>query len=127
MTAFLVKNLLPLALLTMITYVSLFFSFKQAGTRVSFGTAAILTAAVLLSTVTSGLPQIGYTVAIEWGFYAFIFLAAVCIVIGLIGDRLYEQRRFSDLRRLEIFARLFYPAYIIVVVLAYFLHFRSHA
>ena len=126
-TAFLAKNLLPLALLAMITYVSLFFPFKQAGTRVSFGTAAILTAAVLLSTVTSGLPQIGYTVAIEWGFYAFIFLSAVCIVIGLIGDRLYEQRRFSDLRRLEIFARLFYPAYIIVVVLAYFLRFRSRA
>ena len=127
LAAFLVKNLLPLALLAMITYVSLFFPFKQAGTRVSFGTAAILTAAVLLSTVTSGLPQVGYTVAIEWGFYAFIFLSATCIVIGLIGDRLYEQRRFSDLRRLDIFARIYYPTFIIVVVLAYFLHFRSHA
>jgi branched-chain amino acid transport system substrate-binding protein len=123
--AFLVKNLLPLALLAMITYVSLFFPFKQAGTRVSFGTAGILTAAVLLSTVTSGLPQVGYTVAIEWGFYAFIFLSMTCIVIGLVGDRLYEQRRFSDVRRLDIFARIYYPAFILVVVLAYFLHFTG--
>ena len=123
--AFLVKNLLPLALLAMITYVSLFFPFKQASTRVSFGISGILTAAVLLSTVTSALPQVGYTVAIEWGFYAFIFLSAICIVIGLIGDRLYEQRRFGDLRRLDIFARIIYPTFIIVVVFAYFLHFRS--
>jgi hypothetical protein len=34
LAAFLVKNLLPLALLAMITYVSLFFPFKQARTRV---------------------------------------------------------------------------------------------
>ena len=109
----------------MITYVSLFFPFKQASTRVSFGISGILTAAVLLSTVTSALPQVGYTVAIEWGFYAFIFLSATCILIGLIGDRLYEQRRFSDLRRLDIFARIYYPAFIIVVVLAYFVHFSG--
>jgi branched-chain amino acid transport system substrate-binding protein len=94
---------------------------------VSFGISGILTAAVLLSTVTGALPQVGYTVAIEWGFYAFIFLSATCILIGLIGDRLYEQRRFSDLRRLDIFARLYYPAFIIVVVIAYFLHFSGRA
>ena len=66
------------------------------------------------------------SVAIEWGFYAFVFLSITCIVIGLVGDRLYEQRRFSDLRRIDIFARIYYPVFIIVVVLAYFLHFRSH-
>jgi branched-chain amino acid transport system substrate-binding protein len=92
---------------------------------VSFGITGILTAAVLLSAVTSGLPQVGYTVAIEWGFYAFIFLSLICILIGLIGDRLYEQRRFNDLRRLELFARIFYPTFVIVVVLAYFLHYSS--
>jgi ABC-type branched-subunit amino acid transport system substrate-binding protein len=125
LAAFLVKNLLPLALLAMITYVSLFFPFKQATTRVSFGISGILTAAVLLSSVTSALPQVGYTVAIEWGFYAFIFLSATCILIGLIGDRLYEQRRFSDLRRLDILARIYYPAFVVLVVLAYFLHFSN--
>jgi hypothetical protein len=48
-----------------------------------------------------------------------------CIVIGLVGDRLYEQRRFSDLRRLDIFARIYYPVFIMVVVLAYFLRFTG--
>jgi ABC-type branched-subunit amino acid transport system substrate-binding protein len=116
---FLLKNLLPLGLLAAITYVSLFFPHSQTGERVAFAVSAILTAAVLLTSVTSVLPQIGYTVAIEWGFYAFILLSAICIIIGLAGDWLYEQGRYQELRRLDIFSRLFYPAFILAVVLAY--------
>ena len=116
---FLLKNLLPLGLLAAITYVSLFFPHSQTGERVAFAVSAILTAAVLLTSVTSVLPQIGYTVAIEWGFYAFILLSAICIIIGLIGDWLYEQGRYQELRRLDLFSHLFYPAFIAVVVLAY--------
>ncbi len=116
---FLLKNLLPLGLLAAITYVSLFFPHSQTGERVAFAVSAILTAAVLLTSVTSVLPQIGYTVAIEWGFYAFILLSAICIIIGLAGDWLYEQGRYQELRRLDIFSHVFYPAFIIVVVLAY--------
>lgn len=116
---FLLKNLLPLGLLAAITYVSLFFPHSQTGERVAFAVSAILTAAVLLTSVTSVLPQIGYTVAIEWGFYAFILLSAICIIIGLAGDWLYEQGRYQELRRLDLFSHLFYPAFIAVVVLAY--------
>ncbi|MEZ4561223.1 MAG: ABC transporter substrate-binding protein [Thermomicrobiales bacterium] len=116
---FLLKNLLPLGLLAAITYVSLFFPHSQTGERVAFAVSAILTAAVLLTSVTSVLPQIGYTVAIEWGFYAFILLSAICIIIGLAGDWLYEQGRYQELRRLDLFSHLFYPAFILAVVLAY--------
>lgn len=120
---FLLKNLLPLGLLAAITYVSLFFPHSQTGERVAFAVSAILTAAVLLTSVTSVLPQIGYTVAIEWGFYAFILLSAICIIIGLAGDWLYEQGRYQELRRLDLFSHLFYPAFIAVVVLAYVYHY----
>jgi hypothetical protein len=123
LAAFLVKNLLPLGLLAAITYVSLFFSYKQTAERVSLGISGILTAAVLLSNVTGGLPQVGYTVAIEWGFYAFIFLSATCIVISLIGDRLYDERRLHDLHRLDIFSRLYYPTVILIVVVIYALKY----
>ena len=120
---FLLKNLLPLGLLAAITYVSLFFPHSQTGERVAFAVSAILTAAVLLTSVTGVLPQIGYTVAIEWGFYAFILLSAICIIIGLAGDWLYEQGRYQELRRLDIFSRLFYPAFIAVIVAAYVYRF----
>ena len=123
LASFLVKNLLPLALLATITYVSLFFPHKQTGTRVTFGISGILTAAVFLTEVTSALPQVGYTVAIQWGFYSFIFLSATCILIGLVGDRLYEQRRFDELNRLDLFSRVYYPLFILAVVVMYVVHF----
>jgi hypothetical protein len=62
-------------------------------------------------------------VAIEWGFYAFIFLSATCILIGLVGDWLYEARRYSELRRLDQFSHFFYPAFVLVVVLFYVVQF----
>ncbi|MFT4040431.1 MAG: ABC transporter substrate-binding protein [Thermomicrobiales bacterium] len=121
---FLLKNLLPLGLLAAITYVSLFFSHSQTGERVAFAVSAILTTAVLLTSVTGVLPQIGYTVAIEWGFYAFILLSAICIIFGLVGDWMYEQGRYQELRRLDRFSHIFYPAYIAVIVAVYVIRFN---
>ncbi len=123
--SFLVKNLLPLTLLVIVTYVSLFFSHSQTGARVSFGVTGILTTAVLLTEVTSSLPDIGYNVAIEWAFYAFIGLCAGCILVGLIGDSFYEKRELGHLRQLDIVARILYPAIVIAVVLAYWFRFRA--
>ena len=61
---FLLKNLMPLVLLALVTYLALFFSPEQAGARVGFAVTSILTAAVLLENVTGPL-DVGYTVAIE--------------------------------------------------------------
>lgn len=119
LASFLVKNLLPLGLLIFVTYISLFFPASSLGTRVSFGVTSILTGAVLLSTVTSSLPDVGYTVAIEWGFYAFLLLSSICILIGLVGDRWYEARHLMRVRRLVVGSRIFYPAYVLAVVALY--------
>ncbi|MFM9108105.1 MAG: ABC transporter substrate-binding protein, partial [Chloroflexota bacterium] len=121
--AFLIKNLLPLTLLVIVTYVSLFFSHSQTGARVSFGVTGILTTAVLLTEVTSSLPDIGYNVAIEWAFYAFIGLCAGCILVGLIGDFFFERQQFGHLRQLDIVARILYPAIVAGVVLTYWVQF----
>ena len=125
LSAFLGKNLLPLVLLALVTYVSLFFPHSLTEARVTFGVSGILTAAFLLQAVTGVLPQVGYTVAIEWGFYAFIVLSASCIIFGLMGHWLYEDRRLSDLRRLDLFSRIFYPLVALAVVLAYVARFGN--
>ncbi|HEU5433475.1 MAG TPA: ABC transporter substrate-binding protein, partial [Thermomicrobiales bacterium] len=119
LSSFLIKNLLPLALLVLVTYVSLFFSAESLEARVSFGVTGILTTAVLLTSVRAALPDVGYTVAIEWGFYAFIVLAALCILVAMYVNRLYRERRLSDIRRMDLVARIGYPAIVAVVVLAY--------
>lgn len=123
--SFLIKNLLPLTLLVIVTYVSLFFSHSQTGARVSFGVTGILTTAVLLSEVTGSLPDIGYNVAIEWAFYAFIGLCAGCILVGLAGDYFYEKREQEHLRQLDIIARILYPAIVLAVVAAYWFRYRT--
>ncbi len=117
--SFLIKNLLPLMLLTLVTYTSLYFSHSQTGARVTFGITGILTGSVLLSEVTRSMPDVGYTVAIEWAYYAFILLSAFCVLIGLLGDKYYEKRRFTSLEKMDVFARVVYPLVIVAVIAWY--------
>jgi Neurotransmitter-gated ion-channel transmembrane region len=116
---FLVKNLLPLVLLICVTYLSLFFSASDGGAPVSMGVTAILSTAVLLNNVTSQLPSVSYTVALEWGYYAFILLAATCVLIAMLRKRLASTRRTAAERRLTAAARIGYPLYLLAVVLTY--------
>ncbi len=121
---FLLKNLLPLILLLAITYISLFFSHEQTTERVSFGITGVLTGAVLLSTVVSVLPDVGYTVAIEWAFYGFILLSALCILVALIGGRLNDAKQITEMRTLDWAARIGYPALVAAVVVGYWMIYR---
>ncbi len=117
--SFLLKNLLPLAMLALVTYISLWFPKENAGARTGFAITAILTSAVLLGGVSSQLPEIGYTVAIEWGFYAYIALAAVLVVLNMSIERLMKQKRVAAAHRLDVLGRIMYPVVVLAVVGAY--------
>jgi hypothetical protein len=67
-SAFLVKNLLPLILLAIVVYISLWLPFKDHTARVSMAVTGVLTGAVMLNSVTNSLPSVDYTVAIEWAY-----------------------------------------------------------
>ncbi|MEU4807377.1 ABC transporter substrate-binding protein [Actinosynnema sp. NPDC023587] len=120
---FLVKNLLPLVLLICVTYLSLFFRASEGSAPVSMGVTAILSTAVLLNNVTSQLPSVSYTVALEWGYYAFILLAAMCVLVAMLRKRFATRGRDRAEERLASFARISYPAYLLVVVLGYLVAF----
>lgn len=117
--SFLIKNLLPLALLALVTYISLFFSADQAGSRIGFAITSLLTSSVLLSSVSGQLPDIGYTVAIEWGFYAYLALSGLLVFYNIVIERLYKQKRYAAVRRIDTAARILYPVIIGAVVAAY--------
>lgn len=120
---FLLKNLLPLALLVALTYLSLYFpTASPAG--YSIGITAILTSAVLLAAVTSPLPEVSYTVAIEWAYYAFILLATGCLLTNLLRQQLSAAGSGDVGDRVVIGARVVYPAAVAATVVAYFLVFR---
>ncbi|MBB5955901.1 ABC-type branched-subunit amino acid transport system substrate-binding protein [Saccharothrix tamanrassetensis] len=120
---FLVKNLLPLILLIGVTYLSLFFKANDGAAPVSMGVTAILSTAVLLNNVTSQLPSVSYTVALEWGYYAFIFLAATCVLIAMLRKRLVSKGHTDAERTLTRTARIAYPAYVLAIVLTYVVAF----
>jgi hypothetical protein len=121
--SFLIKNLLPLALLALVTYISLFFSPESAGTRIGFSITSILTTSVLLQSISSNLPEVGYTVAIEWGFYIYIGLSALLVLVNITIDRWYKARRYAAVAQLDRLARIVYPMVILVVVTAYAVKF----
>ncbi|MEU7527263.1 ABC transporter substrate-binding protein [Saccharothrix sp. NPDC042600] len=116
---FLIKNLFPLVLLIGVTYLSLFFKATDGAAPVSMGVTAILSTAVLLNNVTSQLPSVSYTVALEWGYYAFILLASICVLVAMLRKRLVSRGRGETERRLAVAARVGYPTYLLIIVLTY--------
>ena len=79
----------------------------------------IAATAVLLGGVSSQLPEIGYTVAIEWGFYAYIALAAVLVMLNMNIERLVKQKRFAAAHRLDVLGRVMYPIVVLAVIGVY--------
>jgi ABC-type branched-subunit amino acid transport system substrate-binding protein len=115
---FLLKNLMPLSLLALVTYLALFFSPEHAEVRIGFAATSILTAAVLLESVT-GLLDVGYTVAIEWAYFVYIALSAALVFINIAVARLYREKRFRAVGRLDLFARTLYPVVGLITILVY--------
>ncbi|HWK80315.1 MAG TPA: ABC transporter substrate-binding protein [Thermomicrobiales bacterium] len=115
-TSYLLKNLLPLALLSLVTYVALWFPPDQASARVSFAITSLLSSAVMLGTIASQMPDIGYIVAIEWGYYAYITLAAFVVMLSIAVGRSYKDKRYVRVRQIDIMLRTLYPLVIAIVV-----------
>ncbi|MFB9659531.1 ABC transporter substrate-binding protein [Glycomyces mayteni] len=120
---FLVKNLLPLGLLVMATYVSLFLGYDAVTSRVSMAITGILSSAVMLNSVTGVLPAISYTVAIEWLYYLFILICVGLLVIDLVGSSWAAHGRKRRLKWLTVGSRIAYPAVVLGAALTYWLVF----
>lgn len=120
--SFLVKNVLPLALLVIVTFMALWLPFSESA-RVTFSVTGILTGAVMLNSVTSSLRNVEYTVAIEWAYYAFIALSAIMLALTMYGRYLNENRRLASLRKLNSFTKIFFGVFVFFTVMAYVLKF----
>lgn len=119
---FLLKNMLPLALLALVTYLALFFPPDQAGARIGFAVTGILTAAVLLESV-SGPLDVGYIVAIEWAFFVFIALSAALVFQNIAVERLFKEKRYKAAARLDRLTRILYPVVGLATVAVYVVRF----
>jgi ABC-type branched-subunit amino acid transport system substrate-binding protein len=123
--AFLSKNLLPLTLLTLVTYIAIWFPAEQAGARIGFAITALLSSSVMLNSVSTQLPAIGYNVAIEWGYYAYIGLSALLVLLTIAVDRSFKAKRRARTHRLDNYIRVMYPLAILAIVGLYWLVYRT--
>ena len=83
----LAETLLPLGLMALIMYASLHFPTALVKEK-SPSRSPALCPPVLLASINSQLGNVGYVIAIEYGFYAFFALCLLCIVAVLMAERL---------------------------------------
>jgi hypothetical protein len=104
--ATLVKNLLPLGLMTLLMFASLYFPVALVKEKVTVAITAALSGAVLLTAINNQLGGIGYTIAVEYAFYVFFALSLLCIVAVLSAERLRAADRKSAAMVVERWTRI---------------------
>jgi hypothetical protein len=82
---------MPLFLLVMVVFATLFFPETLFRERITLPITAILTSAVLLIAVNNQLGDIGYTTAIEAVFYVFFGLCLMAMVSGYGHEQLRQR------------------------------------
>ncbi len=117
---YLFKNLLPLLLLVLVVYVTLYFPISLLKERLTIAISAMLASAVLLTAINSQLTDVGYTTAIEYGFYSFFGLCLYCVIAGLLTERVHARNRASLATRFDVAVRVTYPLIAVGVFAAYY-------
>ena len=112
--AFVVKTLIPLFLLGLVVFAGLFFPPALMTVRVTLPVTAILTGTVLLISAASQLPVLGYTVALEYVFFAFFALCLVTMLTSVASEILRNRQALALSVRIEQLGRVLYPLTIFV-------------
>jgi branched-chain amino acid transport system substrate-binding protein len=118
-TIFLIKILLPLVMLVLVVYVTLFFPVSLTKERLTIAISGLLASAVLLTGINSQLSEASYTTAIEYGFYVFFGLCLFCIITGLSLERMRAAHWNVTVHRLEILSRVLYMAVVLFTMAVY--------
>jgi hypothetical protein len=78
----------------------------------------------MLNEVTASLPNVDYSVAIQWAYYAFIALSALVVLEGIFSHKLNEDGSLNAARRLDITARILYPLGVLAIAFSYWAKFH---
>ena len=120
---YLVKTMIPLMLLVLVVFATLFLPANLFRERINIPVTAILTSAVLLLSVNNQLGDIGYTITIEYIFYAFFALCLASMLIGIAHDALSMQGRNRDAVALARGGQAFYVVTVVAVIAYYWLRY----
>ena len=106
----LIKTVLPIGLMTLIMFATFYFPPALAGAKVTVAITAGLSGAVLLSSINAQLGNVGYVIAVEYGFYVFFALCLLCIVTVLLVEKLRLAERADDALKVERAGRYVFVA-----------------
>ena len=109
------KTALPLLLLALVPLMTMFFSEKIVKERAAVTVTALIAGTVLLANAYRQLPEVPYTVRIEYLYYAFFGLSLFSIWIAIIGDHLNLNGHKVMAKRLDWVARVIYVATMLAV------------
>ncbi len=121
---FIVKTLTPVLLLVMVVFSTLFFPQSLLKEQVTLPVTGILTSAVLLISMNNQLPDIGYTVAIEYVFYVFFGLCLLAIVSAFQGERLAVAGKKHAAILLNRWVKGVYVTAVIATIVLFWLHYH---
>jgi branched-chain amino acid transport system substrate-binding protein len=113
---FLSKNVLPLILLSLLTYCCLFFPYSMFVPRTMAPASALLSGIVLLLSFNNQLPEVGYTVAMEYVFYVYFCLCLLPILVTVIGTKLEKDGHKKAFKYLNIASWIVYPLILIITI-----------
>jgi branched-chain amino acid transport system substrate-binding protein len=113
---FLSKNVLPLILLSLLTYCCLFFPYTMFVPRTMAPASALLSGIVLLLSFNNQLPEVGYTVAMEYVFYVYFCLCLLPILVTVIGTKLDKDGHKKAFKYLNIASWIVYPLILIITI-----------
>ena len=114
--AFMVKTLVPLFLLVLVVFATLFFPVSLTKERTTIPVTGILTSAVLLISISNQLPSLGYTMALEYIFYVFFVLCLMAMCAGFIGEILRNCTYHGRAIAVDLIARIAYGAVVLVTI-----------
>ena len=113
---YMLKNLLPLCLLVLVVFATLFFPETLFRERVTIPVTSILASAVLLVAVNSQIGDVGYTVVVEEMFYVFFVLCLMTMLAGYGHEKLRNAGRKRVAVVLDHVAQLIYAGTVLVVI-----------
>jgi len=110
------KNLAPLFFVLIVLYASFFISMDDLCNRGTFGLTALLTTAVLHQQMLAELPNIGYVVAMDYGYYLADGISIYAVVISVIGALAVKDERAVLIRRLDLSGRIGIPLVVLALL-----------
>ncbi|MGX1170043.1 branched-chain amino acid transport system substrate-binding protein [Bradyrhizobium sp. USDA 372] len=113
---YMLKNLLPLFLLVLVVFTTLFFPETMFRERVTIPVTSILASAVLLVAVNSQIGDVGYTVVVEEMFYIFFVLCLMTVFAGYRHEKLRDAGRKRVAVVLDRAAQVVYAGTVLAVI-----------